>query len=226
VATSKAGLNALNGDGTTLIQSNANYYSVYGINKLLTLNSPMTTISGNLIVMANMSVNSLDISTNHVYSSNGYSYKMFNSVDATAIMKEYYSDVTSSRHLKVQIRGDGNITNRNNSYRSLSDSRLKENIVTSGPKLEDLLKVRVVDYNMKGSNSTKCIGVLAQELEDHFPNLVTELEPSPKDIQEGRTIKYKAVNYSSFDAILIKSLQEQNAMLKNITRRIEALEDE
>jgi hypothetical protein len=66
---------------------------------------------------------------------------------------------------------------------------------------------------------------LAQELEDHFPNLVTELEPSPKDIQEGRTLKYKAVNYSSFDAILIKSLQEQNAMLKNITRRIETLEE-
>jgi hypothetical protein len=225
VATFKAGLHALNGDGTTLIQSNNYYYSVYGINKLLTLNSPMTTISGNLIVMGSMSVNSLDISTNHVYSSNGYSYKMFNSDISTTIMKEYYSDVTSSRHLKVQIRGDGNITNRNNSYRSLSDSRLKENIVTSGPKLEDLLKVRVVDYNMKGSNSTKCIGVLAQELEDHFPNLVTELEPSPKDIQEGRTIKYKAVNYSSFDAILIKSLQEQNAMLKNITQRIEALED-
>jgi hypothetical protein len=225
VATFKAGLHALAGDGTTLIQSDNNYYNVYGINKLLTLNSPMTTISGNLIVMGSMSVNSLDISTNHVYSSNGYSYKMFNSDISTTIMKEYYSDVTSSRHLKVQIRGDGNITNRNNSYRSLSDSRLKENIVTSGPKLEDLLKVRVVDYNMKGSNSTKYIGVLAQELEDHFPNLVSELEPSPKDIQEGRLIKYKAVNYSSFDAILIKSLQEQNAMLKNITQRIEALED-
>jgi hypothetical protein len=224
VAIFKAGIHALAGDGTTLIQSDNNYYNVYGINKLLTLNSPMTTISGNLIVMGSMSVNSLDISTNHVYSSNGYSYKMFNSVEATAIMKEYYSDVTSSRHLKVQIRGDGNITNRNNSFSSLSDSRLKENIVTSGPKLEDLLKVRVVNYNLKGSNSTNYIGVLAQELEELFPNLVTEIEPSPKDVEEGRTIRYKAVNYSSFDSILIKALQEQNAMLKNITQRIEALE--
>jgi hypothetical protein len=224
-STSRAGIHALSGDGTTLIQSNNTYNSVYGINKTLAVNSPMTTISGNLIVLNNISVNSLDISTNHVYSSNGYSYKMFNSDISSAIMKEYYSDVTSSRHLKVQIRGDGNITNRNNSYRALSDSRLKENIVTSGPKLDDLLKVRVVDYTMKGSSNNKYIGVLAQELEDHFPNLVTELEPSPKDIQEGRTLKYKAVNYSSFDAILIKSLQEQNAMLKNITRRIETLEE-
>jgi len=223
--TSRAGIHALSGDGTTLIQSNNTYNSVYGINKTLAVNSPMTTISGNLIVMGNISVNSLDISTNHVYSSNGYSYKMFNSDISSAIMKEYYSDVTSSRHLKVQIRGDGNITNRNNSYRALSDSRLKENIVTSGPKLDDLLKVRVVDYTMKGSSNNKYIGVLAQELEGHFPNLVTELEPSPKDIEEGRTLKYKAVNYSSFDAILIKSLQEQNAMLKNITRRIETLEE-
>jgi hypothetical protein len=140
-------------------------------------------------------------------------------------MKEYYSDVTSTRHLKVQILGNGNITNRNNSYRALSDSRLKENIVTSGPKLEDLLKVRVVNYNLKGQDTTKYIGVLAQELEELFPNLVTEIEPSPKDVEEGRLIKYKAVNYSSFDALLIKSLQEQNAMLKSITQRLEALEE-
>ena len=225
VVTSKAGVHALSGDGTTLIQSNANYYSIYGINKTLALNSPATTISGNLIVIGSSAFNSLDISRNHSYSSNGYSYKVFESPLTSAIMKEYYSDVTSTKHLKVQILGNGNITNRNNSYRALSDSRLKENIVTSGPKLEDLLKVRVVNYNLKGQDTTKYIGVLAQELEELFPNLVTEIEPSPKDVEEGRLIKYKAVNYSSFDALLIKSLQEQNAMLKNITQRIEALEE-
>ena len=226
-ATSKAGIHALSGDGTTLIQSNNTYNSVYGINKTLAVSAPMTTISGNLIVMGNISVNSLVISrdiSNHIYRSDGYSYKMFESDLSSAIMKEYYSDVISTRNLKVQITGNGAITNRTNSYKAFSDSRLKENIVTSGPKLADLLKVRVVDYTMKGSTNTKYIGVLAQELEDLFPNLVTELEPSPKDIEDGRTIKYKAVNYSSFDAILIKSLQEQNAMLKNITKRIEAIE--
>ena len=221
----KAGIHALSGDGTTLFQSNNNYYTVYGINKTLTLNSSLTSISGNLIVMGAISVNSLDISTNHFYSSNGYSYKMFGSDLSSAVMKEYYSDVTSTRHLKVQIFGNGDIRNRNNSYKALSDSRLKENILTSGPKLEDLLKVRVVDYKLKGSDPSKYIGVLAQELEGVFPNLVTELEPSPKDIEDGNTIKYKAVNYSSFDAILIKSLQEQNAMLKNIEKRIIALEN-
>ena len=222
----KAGIHALSGDGTTLFQSNNNYYSVYGINKLLALNSPITSISGNLIVIGATSVNSLDISRNHSYSTNGYSYKVFESSLATAIMKEYYSDVTSLRHLKVQILGNGNITNRNNSYSSLSDSRLKENIVSTSPKLEDLLKVRVVNYNLKGSDNSTYIGVLAQELEELFPNLVTELEPSPKDIQDGNTIKYKTVNYSCFDSLLIKSLQEQNAMLKNIEKRIIALEDE
>ena len=221
----KAGIHALSGDGTTLFQSNNNYYTVYGINKTLTLNSSLTSISGNLIVIGAISVNSLDISANHFYSSNGYSYKMFGSDISSTVMKEYYSDVTSTRHLKVQIFGNGDIRNRNNSYKALSDSRLKENILTSGPKLEDLLKVRVVDYKLKGSDPSKYIGVLAQELEDVFPNLVTELEPSPKDIEDGNTIKYKAVNYSSFDAILIKSLQEQNAMLKNIEKRIIALEN-
>ena len=206
-------------------QSNNNYYTVYGINKILALNSPITSISGNLIVIGATSINSLDISRNHSYSTNGYSYKVFESSLGTSIMKEYYSDVTSLRHLKVQILGNGNITNRNNSYSSLSDSRLKENIVSTSPKLEDLLKVRVVNYNLKGSDNSTYIGVLAQELEEVFPNLVTELEPSPKDIQDGNTIKYKTVNYSCFDSLLIKSLQEQNAMLKNIEKRIIALEE-
>jgi hypothetical protein len=226
--TSKAGIHALSGDGTTLIQSNNTYNTVYGINKTLTINAPTTTISGNLLVMGNIIVNSLDIArdiSNHIYRSDGYSRKNFESDLSSAIMKEYYSDVTLTRDLKVQITGDGTIRNINNSYGALSDSRLKENIVTSGPKLEDLLKVRVVDYTMKGSPNTKYIGVLAQELESVFPNLVTELEPSPKDVEEGRLIKYKVVNYSSFDLLLIKALQEQNAILKNITQRIEALEE-
>ena len=227
-ASSKAGLHALSGDGTTLIQSNNTYNSVYGINKTLTLNSPTTTISGNLLVMGVISVKSLDISDisrNHSYSTNGYSYKVFESDISNAVMKEYFTDVSSVRDLKVRILGNGNITNRNNSYSSLSDSRLKENIVTSGPKLEDLLKVRIVNYKLKGSNNSTYIGVLAQELEGVFPNMVIELEPSPKDIQDGNTIKYKTVNYSSFDPILIKSLQEQNAMLKNIEERIVTLEE-
>lgn len=221
----KAGIHALSGDGTTLIQSNNTYNSVYGINKLLELNSPITSISGNLIVIGATSVNSLDISRNHSYSTNGYSYKVFESSLSNAVMKEYYSDVSSIRDLKVQILGNGDITNRNNSYSSLSDSRLKENIQDSGPKLEDLLKVRIVNYKLKGSNNSTYIGVLAQELEGVFPNMVIELEPSPKDIQDGNTIKYKTVNYSSFDSILIKSLQEQNAMLKNIEERIVTLEE-
>ena len=215
---------ALSGDGTTLFHNLGNYSRVYGINKTLSLISPNTTISGNLLVLGNTILNSLDISRNHIYTSTGYSYKMFDSSLDTAIMKEYYSDVTSTRNLKLQFTGNGYVYNRNNSYESMSDSRLKENIVDSAPKLEDLLKVRVVNYKLKGSDPTKYIGVLAQELEELFPNLVTELEPSPKDIQDGNTIKYKAVNYSSFDVILIKALQEQNAIINNITKRIEALE--
>ena len=60
---------------------------------------------------------------------------------------------------------------------------MKENIVDVSPKLQDLLKVRVVNYNLIGlSNTHKNIGVIAQELETIFPNLVTELEPSIEDI--------------------------------------------
>ena len=215
----------LSGDGTTLFHNLGNQSSrVYGINKTLVLNTPITTISGNLVVLCNTSVNSLDISRNHIYTSSGYNYKVFDLSSTTASMKEYYSNVTSTKHLKLQITSNGFVYNRNNSYQGFSDSRFKENIIDSAPKLDDLLKVRIVNYNLKNSDTTKHIGVLAQELEEIFPDSVAELELSPKDIEDGKTIKYKTVNYSDLDLILIKSLQEQNAILNNITKRIEALE--
>ena len=123
--------------------------------------------------------------------------------------------------LNVQINYNGNITNTNNSYGAISDVSLKENIVDATPKLDDLLQVKVRQYNLKADEKKiKQLGVVAQELETVFPAMIE------KD-SEG----IKSVKYSVFVPMLIKSIQElstlitaQQSTIQSLTERITALE--
>jgi hypothetical protein len=111
------------------------------------------------------------------------------------------------------VRDSGNVLNANNSYGSLSDQRLKENIVDATPKLEKLSQVRVVNFNMIGDEQ-KQIGVVAQELEQIFPSMVEE----DRDGMKG-------VKYSVFVPMLIKAMQEQQAMIEELKAKVAALEE-
>jgi len=130
--------------------------------------------------------------------------------------------VTTGGSQKLEIYGNGNVANVNNSYGALSDIKLKENIVDATPKLADLMQVKVRNYNLIG-DTTKQIGVVAQELETVFPALVDE---SPDRDGEGGNLSTvtKSVKYSVFVPMLIKAIQEQQALITALTARITALE--
>jgi len=121
------------------------------------------------------------------------------------------------------IFGNGNVQNTNNSYGSISDVKLKENIVDATPKLADLMQIRVRNYNLKTNPDQKQIGVIAQELENIFPSLIDE---SPDKDSEGNELgtTTKAVKYSVFVPMLIKAIQELKAELDSAKTRLAALE--
>jgi hypothetical protein len=122
------------------------------------------------------------------------------------------------------VRGDGNVQNTNNSYGGISDIKLKENIADATPKLEKLNQVRVVNYNLKGDYAQhKQLGVIAQELEQIFPGLVDETPDRDKDGNDLGTTT-KSVKYSVFVPMLIKAIQEQQAIITALTARVEALD--
>jgi hypothetical protein len=123
---------------------------------------------------------------------------------------------------RFQVLGNGNAQNVNNSYGSISDIKLKENIVDATPKLEKLKQVRIVNYNLIGEEQ-KQIGVIAQELEQVFPSMVDE---SPDRDKEGNDLgtTTKSVKYSVFVPMLIKAIQELNAKLDAQAARIATLE--
>ena len=218
---SKAGTHVLSGDGTILIQSNNTYNNAYGINKNLSFipssTTITTTISGDLMVGGKTYLNSLKISNRHIFDVSGYSSNYLATTDISASIVEYYSNVGYNYNRVFRIDACGNITNYSGFYGAISDSRLKENIVNCTPKLEDLLKVRVVNYNLKGQDTSKYIGVVAQELEEIFPELVAETNTHER---------FKSVNYSNLTILLIKAFQEQQVLINNLNASLEELENE
>jgi hypothetical protein len=110
---------------------------------------------------------------------------------------------------KLLIADSGNVTNTNGSYGAFSDIKLKENIVDATPKLEDLLKVKIRNYNLIG-DTQKQIGVVAQELEEIFPSLIEESIDKDEEANDLGTTT-KSVKYSVFVPILIKAIQELSA---------------
>ena len=207
---------ALSGDGNYLAVGNS-FNSIswaeHGMNRI---SMSIYTLVSNKIV----SLNSTNLFFNDGYS---YSYKKRNihnlnlvNNDANAVHTDFFSDFPNKFTRILYIAQNGDLYNRTNTYGSFSDIRLKENIIDATPKLQDLLKVRVVNYNLKGSTN-KQIGVLAQELEEIFPGLV-ETENSGE--------KYKSVKYSCINIMLVKALQEQQVLISDMSSNINTLKDE
>ncbi len=100
-----------------------------------------------------------------------------------------------------------------------SDERLKTNIYNLETVLDRLMRLRGVQFNWKDSDRDKedglQLGLIAQELESEFPELVME-------DKEG--IKY--VRYDNFTAVLLEAVKEQQLQIKELQLRITNLESE
>ena len=86
-----------------------------------------------------------------------------------------------------------------------SDMRLKANIISLGSTLYKLLQIDGKTYTMKRDAKQKQkIGVLAQDIEKVFPELVVE--------NNG----IKSVNYQGLVPVLINSIKEQQVEINNL----------
>ena len=83
-----------------------------------------------------------------------------------------------------------------------SDMNLKENITDTKYGLDDIMKLRGVEYDWKREDMGHDVGVLAQEVEEVIPELVKEV-----DGLNGRE-GFKAVDYNKLVPILIESIKE------------------
>ena len=98
-----------------------------------------------------------------------------------------------------------------------SDKNLKENVEALPYGLDDVMKMRAVEFDWKkdkanGKERGHDIGVIAQEMEEVIPEVVKEYEGL-----QGKD-NFKAVDYSKLVPVLIKSIQELKAEIEELKK--------
>lgn len=120
----------------------------------------------------------------------------------------------------LSLRGNGNAvvhgTVTANGVLLTSDERLKKDIKPLGVALEKLQNLTPYSYRWKdpAKSNDPQIGLMAQEVEKVFPDLVHTDE-----------VGMKSIAYVQLIPLLLKALQEQQAMLQALQSRIENLEN-
>ena len=141
----------------------------------------------------------------------------------------FLSDYSSTGTLHCKIYNDGDIQNTNNSYGALSDERLKT-VTPARDYYEDLRKLEVINYQLtkkteqvvttdsdgkettsykivdRDTPTTKCLGLVAQEVEKHIAGLVKEGHDGMKELK-----------YSVLTPMLLQAFQK-------LADKVEALE--
>ena len=129
----------------------------------------------------------------------------FNTANTAFVIGNGADSSNKSDAFKVMFNGDTTVSNDltvSGDVVISSDARLKSNIVSLGSTLSKLLQIDGKSYEMKGKQK---IGVLAQEIKEVFPELISE------DDNE-----MLAVNYQGLVPVLINALKEQQSEIDEL----------
>jgi hypothetical protein len=109
----------------------------------------------------------------------------------------------------------GQFNNSSGAYTALSDQRLKKNIASVSYGLDSVMGLNPVEYNMvdESDESQKHLGFIAQEASQVLPSTVSEFPDGTLGMDRTEIIP-----------VLVKAIQEQQAIITDLKSRIEALE--
>ena len=119
----------------------------------------------------------------------------------------------SSNLIRLQQTGGniiatGNVTTKG----TISDIRLKENIVRLNNSLEKISQINGYTFNYKDRPDETMPGVIAQEIEKVLPEVVYDFE------QENET--YKAVRYANIVPLLIEAIKDLKGKVDELETQI------
>jgi type II secretory pathway pseudopilin PulG len=119
-------------------------------------------------------------------------------------------------HTGGNLTGGGALTKITayGAYETTSDRRLKKNFTPLDWQTDLINQIATYTYNyIEDKKSAVHHGVIAQELQKLFPDMVIE-----------NSNGYLNVNYPELIPVVIKGLQESNARISNLEKQIEKLE--
>jgi hypothetical protein len=119
------------------------------------------------------------------------------------------------------------------SWSAISDRRFKENIQPVTGVLSQLMKLEPVTYTFKQKeydylnfSEGRQFGLIAQEVEKVFPELVLDgANPGKLDVNgrpvPGNEITYKTMNYIALTPILVQAVKEQQQQIEEMKKQLE-----
>jgi hypothetical protein len=130
----------------------------------------------------------------------------------------------SGSGLQFTVDADGDVKNTNNSYGSISDIKLKQDVVDAASQWDDIKALRVRKYRFKRNpDAALQIGLVAQEAEAVSPGLVEETADRDEEGNDLGTTT-KSVKYSVLYMKAVKALQEAMARIEQLEAKVAALE--
>jgi hypothetical protein len=143
-----------------------------------------------------------DITLNNSNITNGAGYTTYTSNQAT----NNNSNVTFGTVNCSSLTSSGDVT-------AFSDKRLKENIEVIPNALDKVTKLRGVTFKRtdEGASDKRMMGVIAQEVKDIVPEVVTKKE------SDG----HYAVSYGNMVGLLIESIKELTAEVESLKKQID-----
>jgi len=165
--------------------------------------------------------NTTDLGTvGYRYDTTGESYYSLSATANTTVTNAIYSTGASAYRFYVGLGGTVYATNTTIS--AISDIRLKENIRDINVGLDSImaLKPRLFDWKSgKGQDTKNVRGFIAQEIEEVFPDLVDEWkDPAPEGEEPYKSVRQDLI------PVLVKAIQEQQAMIVELQSKVAALE--
>jgi hypothetical protein len=152
----------------------------------------------------------------------------------------YFLQCADSTNAKCYIYSSGTISNRTGTYNTISDLKLKQDIVDANSQWDDIKALRIVKYRLKDEvaadpNYPSYIGVIAQEVEQVSPGLVDncpDFEEVEITDEEGNITTErrptgtvtKSVKSSIIYMKAVKALQEAIERIETLEAKVAQLE--
>jgi hypothetical protein len=143
--------------------------------------------------------------------SQGYTFT-YNNGGSSVIAYQFYGDGSA------QKTGGG-------SWSSISDLRLKDNVIPLTGALAKLNSLNPVSYTWKIDTTEPTVGFIAQEVQTVLPNAVTRHQPTATEAQFVSDQTYTVGFQADMTAYLVAAIKELKAELDTANAKITALQN-
>jgi hypothetical protein len=135
----------------------------------------------------------------------------------------YFLSCEDTTNAKCFIYSSGTVTNRTGTYNTISDQKIKQDIVDASSQWDDIKSVRFRKYRLiddvkANPDAPYLLGVVAQELEQTSPALIDNCEDKNGEITKG-------VKTSVLLMKAAKALQEAMERIETLEAKVQQLEN-